>query len=122
MLTDQEIKCSLLWKMTRRHDWSGPVERDDLVREALRSTERGRGKEIVEELLDEPYITYRRHGKKEGYGLKNNPDAQAQAAYRLLTTCDFSELQIEASLSRFKDAGGFGAYDRDDMLNDHDEW
>jgi len=113
------IKCSLLFKLARRHGWGNPVEKEDLVRDALQSSDQGKGKDIVEDLLEEPYIGYRR-GK--GYYLKNDPDSQAQAAYRVTETCGYSSMQAETTFSRFEQAGGFDAYDKDDILNDLSDW
>jgi hypothetical protein len=76
---------------------------------ALEDTEQGRGKTLVEELIEEPYIGYR-EGK--GYAVGNDRDTQAIAAFRLRDTCTYSELRIEATLSRFKQAGGFDEYDQ----------
>lgn len=59
-LSESEIKCHLLWTVCRRHGWSTPVKKEDLVTNALQTTEQGRGKQLVEELLDEPYIEYQR--------------------------------------------------------------
>lgn len=114
-----DIKCALLWKICRRHGWSTPVSKDDLVTQALRRSEQGRGKRLVDHLLDEPYIGYQRG---RGYSVRNNPDDQATAAFRLRDTCQYTEVQIEASLSRFEQAGGFDAYDRSDVFDDGHGW
>ncbi len=116
---DSTVKCDLLWKLCRRHGWSTPVPRDVLVNDALESTEQGRGKQLVAELLEEPYIAYQR-GK--GYSVENSPDAQAKAAFRLRETCGYSGIQIESTLSRFDQAGGFEAYDGDDVFDTGDGW
>lgn len=117
--SESEIKCSLLWKLCRRHGWSSPVERQDLVSNALESVEQGRGKRLVDELLQESYIGHR---NDMGYYVLNSPDRQAEAAYRLLETCKYSKLRIETTLSRFQQAGGFDAYSRDDVLGELDTW
>lgn len=114
-----EIKCSLLWTLCRRHGWSTPIPESDLVDFALQTTDQGRGKRLVAELLDEPYVGYQRGS---GYSVKNSPDAQAKAAFRLRDTCHYTELQIEATLSRFQQAGGFDGYDRSDCFDDADSW
>lgn len=116
---NRDLLCQLLWKMGRRHGWSGYVSEDGLIDLALESSDQGAGREIVEELTNEPYIEFQRG---RGYRVKNNPDSQAQAAYRLKRTCGYTELQIEATLSRFEQAGGFDAYDEDDVMNDLDDW
>jgi len=86
---------------------------------ALKSSDQGRGKELVEELIREPYITRTRN---DGYRVKNDPDSQAQAAYRLTTTCGYDEFRVEATLSRFDQAGGFSTYDEDEVLSDLADW
>jgi len=118
-MNDLEMKCSLLWKLCRKHTWGGPITKEGLVDLALKSSDEGRGKRLVEELIGEPYITRTRNG---GYRVKNNPDSQAQAAFRLTTTCGYDELRVEATLSRFKDAGGFSAYDKEEVLSELGEW
>lgn len=116
---DSELKCDLLWKICRRHGWSTPIPKQDLIDLALEDTEQGRGKKLVEELLDEPYIGYQ---KGAGYSVKNDPDSQAQAAFRLRETCSYSKIQIEATLSRFEQAGGFDAYERDAVVDGDRDW
>lgn len=118
--SESTLKCKLLWKLCRGHNWSKKgVDREGLVNLALQDTEQGRGKELVEDLLDEPYVAPTGENK---YSVKNNPRAQARAAFRLRESCGYTEIQIEASLSRFNQAGGFNAFDRDDVFNDADEW
>lgn len=113
------LKCRLLWKLCRKHGWATPISKEALVDMALRNSDQGRGHRLVNDLLDEPYIGFQRG---RGYRLKNNPDAQAQAAYRLKSVCDYTEIQIEATLSRFQQAGGFDAYDEEDGLATLDDW
>lgn len=118
-MSDSEMKCSLLWKLCRKHRWGGPITKEGLVDLALKSSDQGRGKELVEELIREPHITRTRN---DGYRVKNDPDSQAQAAYRLTTTCGYTEFQVESTLSRFEQAGGFSAYDREEVLSELGEW
>ncbi len=99
--SNSEIKCDLLFKMTRGHGWGSPFSKQDLVSKALESTEQGRGKDLVEELLNEQYIGYQR-GK--GYSIKNNPDDQARAAFRLRDTCRRSELRSQLPRARWRGA------------------
>lgn len=117
--TRSELKCELLWKLCRKHGWGAPIPKRVLVDLALEASEQGRGKAVVEELVEEPYVQYRRG---EGYGIVNDPDGQAQAAVRLQSSCGYLELQIEATLSRFEQAGGFDAYDGERILAGLSEW
>jgi hypothetical protein len=103
-----ELKCKLLWVLCRKHSWASPLQTSTLVSLALDRSQQGRGRILLEELRREPYVTFRRG---EGYRIKNDPDSQAQAAYRLYSTCGFLSIQIETTLSRFDQAGGFEAYD-----------
>lgn len=114
-----QLKCRQLWKLCRRHGWSSPISRDALVNLALESAIQGQGRDIVHDLIEEPYIEFH---VGRGYSLKNNPDAQAQAAYRLKDVCGYSEIQIEATLSRFEQAGGFSAYDAEALRDALDSW
>lgn len=116
--SENQIKCSLLWKLGRAHGWGTPVRKEDLVTLALDDVEQGRGKQIVDELIEESYVTYR---KGYGFQVKNDPDAQAKAAFRLEETCGYTRLQIEATFSRFEQAGGFDAYQAEDVYDDFDE-
>lgn len=118
-MSDVVLRCSLLWTLCRKHRWGGPITKEGLVDLALESSDQGRGKEVVEDLVEEPYITLTRNN---GYRVKNDPDSQAQAAYRLTTTCGYDEFRVEATLSRFDDAGGFSAYDREEVLSGLADW
>lgn len=116
----REIKCLLLWKLCRSHGWGAPVDREALVNRALESTDQGRGKQLVDELLEEPYIG---HDPRSGYYIVNDPDGQARAAYRLLETCEYGpQFRIEATLSRFEQAGGFDAYPRMEAHEEPKPW
>lgn len=87
---------------------------------ALESTDQGRGKRLVDELLAEPYIG---HDPRSGYSVVNDPDGQALAAYRLLDTCEYGpSFRIEATLSRFEQAGGLDAYPRPETLEELEPW
>jgi hypothetical protein len=109
-------KCQLLWKLCRKHGWGTPVPKDVLVDLALKSSDQGRGKDIAEELVTEPYIGYQQN---KGYSVKNDPDSQAKVAFLLVSECGYNKIQVEATLSRFKQAGGFDAYDEDEVLDDN---
>lgn len=63
---------------------------------------------MIDELKSEPYTVFQRG---RGLQLKNDPDSQAVVAFELRDDCDHTELQIEATLSRFFQAGGFSEYD-----------
>lgn len=117
--SDIRVKCSLLFKLARRHGWGNPASKEDLVTEALKSSDQGKGKILVETLLDEPYIAY---VPGKGYYVKNDPDSQAQAACRVTETCGYTDMQAESTFSRFEQAGGFDAYDKDDVLDTLDDW
>lgn len=117
--SDAQLKCELLWKLCRRHGWGGAISKDGLTDLALDASSQGSGRKIVEQLIDESYITYQRGN---GYRVKNDPDSQAEAAYRLKNSCGWSELQIEATLSRFEQAGGFSAYDEASVMQELDDW
>lgn len=118
MSTEHYSECNLLFKFARRHGWGNPISKDGLVDLALESSEQGEGREVVDKLAEEPYVI-NQPGK--GYKLKNDPDSQAQAAFRLKQNCGYSELRIEATFSRFEQAGGFDEYD-DSVLDDLDDW
>jgi len=93
------LKCRLLWKLCRKHGWGAPVPESVLV--------------------EEPYIRYR---EGHGYSVENDPDAQAQAACRLVSTCGYLEIQVEPTLSRFEQAGGFDAYDEREVSAALADW
>lgn len=112
------IRCRLLWKLARRHGWGSPVDAGTLVRSALESSIQGAGHDRVGELVEEPFV-----GRgPDGYFLRNDPDSQALAAVRLRETCGYSTLQVEATLSRFEQAGGFDAYDESSLRRKLSEW
>lgn len=113
------LKCRLLWKLARLHGWSAPVDETTLVDAALAPGEQGSGRAAIPDLLEEPYVV---HVPGEGYVLRNDPDSQALAAVRLRSTCGYTDLQIEATLSRFDQAGGFDAYDVPALRRSLDDW
>jgi hypothetical protein len=114
-----QLKCRLLWTLCRKHSWASPLSITTLVNLALDRSEQGRGRLLVQELLAEPYVE-RRAG--DGYRIKNDPDSQALAASRLRRTCDYRPIQIEATLSRFEQAGGFDAYSEAGIAEILDSW
>jgi len=118
MADSDSARCRLLFTLVRRHGWGSPITKDGLVDLALESSAQGDGRELVDELAEEPYLSYQRG---RGYWVKNDPDSQAQIAYRLISNCSYSKLQIESTLSRFEAAGGFDAYD-ESVLDGLDDW
>lgn len=92
------VKCSLRWKLARRHAWGSPIPEDDLVRMAPTDVDDDRAREACRELKSESYVTYQR---QNGYGIKNSPDEQAKLARVLRDRCGYTEIQVEATLSRF---------------------
>lgn len=119
MRVDGEIKCRLLWSLARRHGWASPVDATTLVSSALPTAEQGMGRELLGALAREPYVD--RVGESS-YALRNDPDSQAVAAARLTDTCGYTTLQVEATLSRFAQAGGFSAYDRSRLREALPDW
>lgn len=113
------LKCRLLWKLARRHGWGAPVAESTLVRSALEPSAQGRGHGLVHELVEEPYVD---RVRGDGFFLKNDPDSQALATVRLRETCGYSTLQVEATLSRFEQAGGFDAYDETTLRHSLSSW
>lgn len=116
---DYGILCELLWKLSRKHTWANPIKTDTLVRLALSRPDWTRGRELLDELVDEPYLEF---DPARGYRVKNDPDSQALVAARLTRTCSYPELTVEATLSRFEQAGGFEAYDVEKLLAELGEW
>lgn len=102
------LKCRLIFRLCRRHTWGSPIPQDRLLRLSMRRNEFPLGREICEELKYEPYVTFRHGG---GFGIKNDPTAQARVAWFLRERCGYTELQIEATLSRFAQAGGFSVFE-----------
>lgn len=114
------MKSELLWRLCRRHEWNkGFISAQALTDLALDDSEQGEGLNVVEELRSEPYITYQ---KNKGYRIKNNPDSQAEAAYRLQQVTVRTDLQIKSTLSRFEQAGAWSAYDKEEVLARLPEW
>lgn len=116
---DYRILCELLWKLSRKHTWANPIQKDDLVRLALSRSDWPRGRKLLDELLGEPYMEF---APSRGYRVKNDPDSQALVAARLSRTCWYPELTVEATLSRFEQAGGFDAYDMENLLAGLGKW
>lgn len=106
--SDSAIRCKLLWKLARMHTWSDYVPVRQLLIAALDTADHDVGRAVVDDLKTEP-VTIFQEGR--GIRLKNDPDSQAVVAFELRDQCNFTELQIEATLSRFSQAGGFETYD-----------
>lgn len=93
-----EIKCTILWRLARRHGWANWIPVDDLIT-AVPTHERGRARGITKELKSEPYIRF--HRKR---GIKINNSKIDLLADELHNICEYSEFRITATLSHF---GGF---------------
>lgn len=102
------VRCKLLWKLSRMHTWSGFIQERDLLTAALDTEGHDEGRDVIEDLKQEPFTVFQRG---EGIRLRNDPDSQAIVAFELRDVCNYTELQIEATLSRFTQQGGFEAYD-----------
>lgn len=105
---DTSIRCKILWKLSRMHTWSGYIHEGDLLDAALDTEGHDLGREAIDQLKNEPFTVFQ---QGRGIHLKNDPDSQALVAFELRDVCDYTELQIEATLSRFSQAGGFERYD-----------
>lgn len=103
------IRCKILWKLARMHTWSGYIDERDLLNAALDTEGHDAGRDVIKELRGEPFTVYQRG---QGIQLKNDPDSQALVAFELRDDCNYTELQIEATLSRFFQAGGFAENDK----------
>lgn len=96
--TDVEIKCAMLWRLTRNHAWANWIPADDLIR-AVPSHERGNARSLTDELKREPYIEH--HGNR---GFKIDNSRVNILARELRDDCSYSEFRITTTLSHF---GGF---------------
>lgn len=108
------VFCDLLFKMSRRHGWGNPITIKGLTDLALEDSQQGVGQQLAEDLVEKPYIKEVQPGQ---YAVPNDPDSQAQIAFVLQEKCGYTELQLEATLSRFEQAGGFDAYEQDKVLD-----
>ena len=95
-LSDTEIRCQLLFFLSRKHGWAQWIPEDELVG-TVPVSERGRARqEILPELQQSPLTI---HQRDRGY--KINHDRIEDLAYELRDECTYSELRIEATLSHF---------------------
>lgn len=113
------LKCDLLWALCREHAWGRAVSTERLLRCGLAPGQRGWGRDLLDELLRDPYVEYY---PNSGYRLKNDPDSQALLASRLTLTCKIPAISVEATLSRFKQAGGFDTYDIQELHGTLEDW
>lgn len=113
------LKCDLLWALCREHAWGRAVSTQRLLRYGLPPGQRGRGRNLLDELLRELYLEYY---PDSGYRLKNDPNSQALLASRLTETCGLPIISVEATLSRFEQAGGFDAYERQRLAARLEDW
>lgn len=105
--SDDTILCRLKWELASSHTWAGPIPKDEFVN-VLDAADQGRGRELAEKLKQKSYVTWQRG---RGFGVKNSPDEQAKLAVELRDDCGYLEIQVEAKLSRFEQAGGFDGYE-----------
>lgn len=96
--TETEIRCALLWRLSRRHGWANWVPVDDLVN-AVPNHERGWAREVAHDLKLEPFTAYHRNR-----GFKIDHSHVDALAVFLRDGCGYSEFRIESTLSHF---GGF---------------
>lgn len=95
-LTEPEIRCQLLFSLSRKHAWARWVPKDELLR-TLPKSERGRARrDVLPDLQKEPLVVYQRDR-----GYKINHDTIEELARELRDECEYSELRIEATLSHF---------------------
>jgi hypothetical protein len=113
------LKCRLRFTLARHHGWSRAIPESTLLNWALEDSEKGEGKRALEALSSEPYIAVH---PSRGVQIKNDPDSQAALAARLIRVCHYSRLQVEATLSRFRAAGGADAYDLEDVSEALPDW
>lgn len=107
-------RCKLLWTLSRMHTWSGFTQETDLLTAALDTEGHDKGQDILEDLTRAKFTVFQR---SEGIRLKNHPDSQAIVAFELRDACNYTEIHIEATLSRFSQRGGFDAYDEPPVAN-----
>lgn len=96
--SETEIRCAMLWRLVRSHGWANWIPGDDLIR-AVPSHERGRARDVADDLRGEPYV--RHHGNR---GFKIDNSHVDTLAEELRDDCGYGEFRIEATLSHF---GGF---------------
>jgi hypothetical protein len=94
--SDVEIKCAMLWQLTRSHGWANWIHADALIK-ALTRTRPARY--ITDEMKREPYIKF-----YQNRGFKINNSQIDILAEELRDACGYSEFRITTTLSHF---GGF---------------
>lgn len=94
-----DIRCALLWRLARNHGWAQWIPDERLIR-AVPSHERGRARDAIAQLADEPFI--HRHPHR---GIRIAHRNIGLLACELRDDCGISEFRIESTLSHF---GGFG--------------
>lgn len=101
-VSDDDLRADLLWKLARRHGWSGWVSEDALVDKALKDSQAPRGRNICKELRKENYVICQR---SRGYRIKGMPEQEELAEE--LRKYGYGKMRIEATLSPFERSGGF---------------
>jgi hypothetical protein len=95
--SDDEILCSLVWKLTRTHGWSTRVGINDLASSANVLDER-RARDLArDELPDEPFINY--HAGKDEIWLVPPPGDDLREF--LTDRCGYTDLQVDATISSY---------------------
>ena len=94
--SEAELRCTLLWRLARRHGWANWIPVDDLVG-AVPTHERGRAREVLENLRRSPLTEHRR-----GRGFKLAHSRVDALAKVLREDCGYGAFRIEATLSHFE--------------------
>lgn len=98
-LSDQDIECALLWRLSRDHGWSSEVEVHQLASDANVSDEK-RARDIARnQLAGRPYIGF--HQGRDEIWLQGPPSDDV--CYDLRDICGYHPLQIEATFDSYFD-------------------
>lgn len=96
-MSDRDIECALLWRLSRTHGWSTEVDVHDLADNANVQDE-ARARDIARnQLAQRPYIGY--HQGKDEIWLQGPPSDTV--CYDLRDACGYTELQIEATFDSY---------------------
>lgn len=90
-----EIRCTLIWRLARRHAWANWIPEDDLI-SGVPSHEQGRARTVAEELRDASYLAYH-----PGRGYKIDHTHIDALALELRDKCEYSVFRIKTTLSHF---------------------
>ncbi len=104
------------WHLARAHGWGGEVEFEKALDGAFSDSEKGEARELLRQPIKSYRVKFFQWSESDGEKIRMRGDRRVLVAYYLRDEAGYSELRIEATVSRFKDIdGGFESTEKPEM-------